>query len=112
MAEPANNIRVAHFVQGFGLVLKILDQRLVKLRVGRALKARIQGFDYDRLAAARLIVGQKYLGIAAAAQAPLNEVPVIDYAVLQPQFRHLNHPQEKFANAAKRSSSPPHRGAA
>ena len=83
VAEPANDIRMADFVERYGFVLKILGERLFKLGVGRALQGDVERFDDDRLVCVALIVGDKDFGIAAATEQARHEVAIINYAVFE-----------------------------
>jgi hypothetical protein len=50
------------------------------------LQGSVQGFDYDAVFGPGKIASEKDFGIAAAAQAFLNPIAIVDYAVFQPQF--------------------------
>ena len=88
MAEPAYDVRVANLVERHGFVLKVLDERLFKLGIGRALQGDVERFDDHRLVVVQLIVSDKDFGIAAAPEQARHEVAIIDYAVFEFQFRH------------------------
>src|SRR5262245_7250666 len=45
MPEPANYVRMANFIQGYGFVLKVLDQRAFKVRIWSSLQEGIKRLD-------------------------------------------------------------------
>ena len=89
MSEPLNDIRVTNSIECGGFVLEVLNQRQFKIGIGSSLQRRVQGFDDDGAAGIRLIVREKYLGIAPATQAALNQVAIIDYAVFLSKLGHV-----------------------
>src|SRR5512143_2790130 len=83
VSEPLNNVRMPHPVQRNRFILKVLNQGLFQLRIGRSLKRGVESLDDDQPTFALLIVSKKYFGIASASQAALNQVTIVDYAVLE-----------------------------
>ena len=86
--QSENNVWVPHPVQCDCFVLKVLDQRALKVRIRRSLERRVQRLYYGGRALAQLIVCEKYLRIATSSQAAFHQVAIINQAVFKSEFRH------------------------
>jgi hypothetical protein len=90
VSEPLNDVRVTNSIERDGFVLKVLNQRQLKIRIGSPLQSCVQRLDDDGAAGIGLIVGKENLGIAPATEAALNQVAIIDYAVFQSKLGHVS----------------------
>ena len=83
MPQPLDYIRMPDFVERHSLVLKVLYQGPLKVSVDCSLQGSVESFDDDCFAPALTIVGEEDLRIAAASQAGLDLIAIIDDAALQ-----------------------------
>src|SRR5436190_1319763 len=81
--EPLNDVWMTNAIEGNRFVLKVLNQRVLELRIGSSLKRGVERFDNRRPAFVLLIVREEYLGVAAASQAAIYQVSVINQTVFE-----------------------------
>src|SRR5260370_864469 len=88
VAQPADYMGMADFIERQRFILKILYQGLLEISIRGPLQSGVQGLDYDRLIDVGEIARQKDFGIAAAAEASFNPIAIVNYAVFQPELGH------------------------